>query len=166
MPQPWSWQGESSLKCPNSATSLDSGGALSKLCWDDGAIILQGLVVNILHGCRCMMHGFGLVMGSMLAHPWAKKLVVAAQKLVTFFRASSRPMALLRQEAALQGIFTTLSSSNKTRMTSVQICINSVLVLKDPIKSLRRKHSSILPPWLIQLIDDDERSSSVSSMMG
>jgi hypothetical protein len=35
-----------------------------------------------------MMHGFSLVLGSVLAHEWARELVSKAQQLVTYFNAS------------------------------------------------------------------------------
>jgi hypothetical protein len=45
------------------------------------------------------MHAFALLLGSILALPWAKELVTNAQRVVTFFRASHQPLALLRPAA-------------------------------------------------------------------
>jgi hypothetical protein len=106
------------------------------------------------------MHGFSLVMTSILAHPWAKQLQVFSQKLVQYFRASTRPMWVLLTIAKAQGINTTLHSSNKTRMTSVYICLQSVHALKDALRSLLRKSSSEinLPRWLLTLIEDQDRT--------
>lgn len=73
------------------------------------------------------MHGFNLVLGSILAFPWAQRLLVSAQRLVTFFRASHMPLALLRQAAQRFGITRGLHSSNKTRFTSKHECISSVV---------------------------------------
>ena len=42
---------------------------------------------------RCMMHGFNLVLGSILAHPWAQQLLVQA--------ASAALLAQQQQQAAL-----------------------------------------------------------------
>ncbi len=105
-----------------------------------------------------MMHGFGLLMGSILAHPWAKGVVVKAQRLVSFFRASTRPMTQLREVATTFGIRTGFSSSNKTRLTSVHMCGVSVLALKDPLRSMVRQVArSTLPHWAIVLVEDAKR---------
>lgn len=72
------------------------------------------------------MHGFGLVLKSVLAYPWAKDLVMRAQQLVTYFRASHAPLAALRAAAKELGITKGLQSSNTTRMTSSYSCTSSV----------------------------------------
>jgi hypothetical protein len=105
-----------------------------------------------------MMHGFGLLMGSILGHPWAKAILMKAQKLVSYFRSSTRPMAHLREIAAALGIRTGFSSSNKTRFTSVHMCVVSVLALKDPLRSMvRQAGRTMLPGWAIALIEDTTR---------
>lgn len=73
------------------------------------------------------MHGFNLVLGSILAFPWAQQLVVSAQRVVTYFRASHQPLALLRNAADRFGIKKALHNANKTRFTSKDECIKSVL---------------------------------------
>jgi hypothetical protein len=67
-----------------------------------------------------------LVLKSVLAFPWAKDLVVRAQQVVTYFRASHAPLAALRAAAKDLGITKGLQSSNKTRMTSSYGCTSSV----------------------------------------
>lgn len=72
------------------------------------------------------MHGFSLVLKSVLSYPWAKDLVVRAQQVVTYFRASHAPLAALRAAAQEAGITKGLQSSNTTRFTSSYACTSSV----------------------------------------
>jgi hypothetical protein len=72
------------------------------------------------------MHGFSLVLKSVLAHPWAKDLLLRSQQVVTYFRASHAPLAALRAAAKELGITKGLQSSNTTRMTSSYSCTSSV----------------------------------------
>jgi hypothetical protein len=72
------------------------------------------------------MHAFALLLGSLLAHPWARNIVVSAQRVVTYFMASHTPLAKLREAAQQLGIKKGLATSNKTRFTSVHICLESV----------------------------------------
>ena len=77
---------------------------------------------------RCWMHGFALVMRSVVGHPYAKDAIVTAQRLVTFFRASHKPLAELKAAARRLGITGGgLVSSNTTRFMSLLDCIESVL---------------------------------------
>lgn len=84
---------------------------------------------------RCYMHAFALVMGSILAHPWARQVVVDAQRVVTLFRASHMPLGVLKEEAKRLGITTTLQTSNQTRLTSSFLCLESVLKMERAFKS-------------------------------
>lgn len=72
------------------------------------------------------MHGFNLVLGSVLAYSWSKNLVVRAQQVVTYFRASHAPLAALRKAAEELQITQGLQSSNTTRFTSNYACTSSV----------------------------------------
>lgn len=94
--------------------------------------------------CRCMMHAFSLVIGSILGHPWAKDLVSKAQQIVTYFRSSHRPLALLHQEAKAMGITTGPVSANTTRFTSVHACLDSLRKLEDPLKVVVKKHAEVI----------------------
>lgn len=76
------------------------------------------------------MHGFNLVLGSILAHPWAQQLLVQAQRVVTYFRASHLPLQLLRTAATNFNISRGLHSSNTTRFTSKHECTSSVATLQ------------------------------------
>jgi len=49
--------------------------------------------------CRCYMHAFGLVLGSVMAHPFARQRIAQAQRVVSYFHASHLPLALLREAA-------------------------------------------------------------------
>jgi hypothetical protein len=72
------------------------------------------------------MHGFSLVLKSVLVYPWAKDLLLRAQQVVTYFRASHAPLAALRAAAQELKITKGLQSSNTTRMTSSYACTSSV----------------------------------------
>jgi hypothetical protein len=72
------------------------------------------------------MHGFSLVLKSVLVYPWAKDLLLRAQQVVTYFRASHAPLAALRAAAQELKIKQGLQSSNTTRMTSSYACTSSV----------------------------------------
>ncbi|KAL0054959.1 hypothetical protein WJX82_005172 [Trebouxia sp. C0006] len=48
---------------------------------------------------KCMMHAFSTTMASVMGHKHATGLITRAQKLVTFFRASHQPLALLKKLA-------------------------------------------------------------------
>lgn len=72
------------------------------------------------------MHGFSLVLKSVLTYPWAKDLLLRAQQVVTYFRASHAPLAALRAAAQELKITQGLQSSNTTRMTSSYACTSSV----------------------------------------
>jgi hypothetical protein len=72
------------------------------------------------------MHGFNLVLGSIMAFPWAKDLVVRSQQVVTYFKASHQALAVLRAAAAKVPVQRELHSSNTTRMTSSHECTSSV----------------------------------------
>lgn len=77
---------------------------------------------------RCYMHAFALLLGSIMSHTWATDLLSKAQKVVTYFRASHKPMALFREaQAKLPGQDQALASSNTTRLTSAQLAESSVL---------------------------------------
>jgi hypothetical protein len=46
-----------------------------------------------------MMHGFSLTLGSTISHPYATEIISSACEVVTFFRASHKPYALLKEAA-------------------------------------------------------------------
>jgi hypothetical protein len=93
---------------------------------------------------RCMMHGFALVMGSVMGHPFAASIVKDAQAIVTYFRASHRPLALLYEAASELSIIGALETSNKTRFTSVHRCLASVAKLEPAFKRMLNKHPRLL----------------------
>eukprot|EP00877_Chromochloris_zofingiensis_P008252 jgi/Chrzof1/3680/Cz13g04240.t1 len=104
---------------------------------------------------RCMMHAFSLVMGSLLGHPWACKVVTDAQKVVTYFRASHRPLALLKQAATSMGINSTLETSNTTRFTSVYNCLESVRRHEQPFHHVVQQHGQDISQDAVKLILSD-----------
>jgi hypothetical protein len=79
---------------------------------------------------RCFMHAYGLVMGTALAHPYAQDTVTKAQKFVNYFKSSHRAKALLAEMAGRCKVSTGLASSNQTRMTSIHMCLESLLRLQ------------------------------------
>lgn len=101
------------------------------------------------------MHGFNLVLGSILSFPWAQQLVVSAQRVVTYFRASHQPLALLRDAADRFGIKKALHSANKTRFTSKDECIKSVLANQPAFAYVLQHHrQAIKNPDVVKLIED------------
>ena len=72
--------------------------------------------------CIQYLHG-----GSTLGHQWAQRLSKQVQGLITAIRASHRPNACLEEIAKRMGITHMLTTSNKTRFTSVHDSIQSAL---------------------------------------
>ena len=72
-------------------------------------------------------------MGSVLGHPWAADILKRAQRLVTYFQASTRAYCKLLESAKTLGLKgpCRLQSSNKTRFTSVQMMLQSVIYLES-----------------------------------
>jgi hypothetical protein len=105
---------------------------------------------------RCMMHAFALLLASILGHPFAKDLVHRGQRVVTFVRASHFPNAKIQEQAEILGISGTLKTSNKTRFTSVLICLESVLLLESALVAVARQHANLFKkvPEVIQTIND------------
>jgi hypothetical protein len=71
-----------------------------------------------------------LVIGSILAYPWAKTVVGNAPRVVTYFKASHLAVHKLYEESRRQGIKTGLITSNTARFTYVADMIDSLLRLK------------------------------------
>ena len=87
------------------------------------------------HGlCRCHMHAFSLLIGSLLGHEYARKVIGRATRLITHIRASHAPLAEVRRIAGALSIAASLKSPNKTRFTSVQVALQSVVDLSAPLK--------------------------------
>ena len=90
-----------------------------------------------------------------MGHPYAGAIVSKAQLLVTFFRASHKPLALLKEYAKARGINRMLVTSNKTRFTSVHAMLESVLRLKDVMLHHLETHRHVflfmlwLHPWVL-----------------
>jgi hypothetical protein len=102
-----------------------------------------------------MMHGFNLVLGSVLSFPWAQRLVVSAQRVVTYFKASHMPLALLRDAAERNNINTGLRSANKTRFTSKHDCIKSVLTNQPAFTILLQQHrNAITNADVVDILED------------
>ena len=101
------------------------------------------------------MHCFSTCMGSVMGHKFAATLVTRAQSLVSFFRASHKPLALLQEYAAAKGIKRMLVTSNKTRFTSVHAMLESVLRLQDVLLQLAQEHSQLLSAAVLGVLADD-----------
>jgi hypothetical protein len=91
-----------------------------------------------------MMHAFSLTVGSLLGHPWAKELVKRAQRLVSYMQASTRAYYKLLEGAKSLGIKGRLRSSNKTRFTSIQMMLESVVGLEAAFGFLLNNHKSVI----------------------
>lgn len=84
----------------------------------------------------CFMQGFSLLIGSLLAHEYARSIISNASKIVTFFRASHCPLEALNSAAKALGINGSLQKPNATRFTSIFSLLNSVKQHEQPLKSL------------------------------
>ena len=99
------------------------------------------------------MHAFNLVLGSLLAFPWAQELLLSAQRVVTYFRASHQPLALLRSAAERLDIKRGLHSANKTRFTSKHECVESVLRHQPAFGLVLNQHpAAISNPEVVTII--------------
>jgi hypothetical protein len=87
---------------------------------------------------RCFMHAFGVTMGSILGHPELKLIATMCQRIVSFVRASHAANAILHEmgKNSVPEITTGLVSSNTTRITSMFLCIESVLINKLILEDL------------------------------
>ena len=94
-------------------------------------------------------------MGSILGHPWVKRLLKRGQKLITFINASHRPHALLKQTAAALGIKRLLVTSNKTRFTSVHASIESIVRLQPAREKIVRQNPGMMSAEVEGIITDD-----------
>ena len=109
----------------------------------------------VFHVCRCMMHCFSTCIGSVMGHKFAQGIVSQAQSVVTFFRASHKPLALLKDHAASRGIKRMLVTSNKTRFTSVHAML-SVLRLRDSLMWLVKEHRGLLSATVLAALAEHE----------
>ena len=94
-------------------------------------------------------------MASIMGHPYASGMITQAQKLVTFFRASHQPLALLKMLAHSMGIKRMLITSNKTRFTSVHASLESVVRLQSVLQEIARQHPAILSKCAMKTISND-----------
>ena len=90
-----------------------------------------------------------------MGHPYASGMTTQAQKLVTFFRASHQPLALLKKLAHSMGIKRMLITSNKTRFTSVHASLESVVRLQSVLQEIARQHPAILSKCAMKTISND-----------
>ncbi|DBA84465.1 TPA: hypothetical protein ACH3X1_016789 [Trebouxia sp. C0004] len=104
---------------------------------------------------RCMMHAFSTTMASVMGHKYATTLITCAQRIVTFFRASHQPLALLKKLAANMGIKRMLITSNKTRFTSVHASLESVVRLQNVLQEIAQQHAALLSAATLAIIKDD-----------
>ena len=92
------------------------------------------------------MHAFALVMTSCVSHPYFQARVAEAQRVVTYFRASHRPLALLDEEIdRLRIAGGGLQTSNKTRFTSVHNMLLSVVRCEHPLRLVAAQADAIPP---------------------
>ena len=102
------------------------------------------------------MHCFSTCMGSVMGHKWAENIVSRTQSVVTFFRASHKPLGLLKHNAAAKGIKRMLVTSNKTRFTSVHGLLESVLRLRESLMWLVSEHRTLLSATVLAALADHE----------
>jgi hypothetical protein len=92
-------------------------------------LVLQRPENSHIFGMRCYMHALSNIVTAILKLAPAKKLVTKAQEIVTYFKSSHKANAgiLSAEYAQLKANKRELVTSNQTRLTSVQLCIASVL---------------------------------------
>lgn len=83
-------------------------------------------------------------MVSVMAHPWAADVVTSAQKVVTYVRAAPEVNGHLQQAAKALGINRGLQTSNQTRMTSVEMCVSSVVAMESAFRSLLQSNPGLV----------------------
>ncbi|CAL8465860.1 g5396 [Coccomyxa elongata] len=111
-----------------------------------------------------MMHSFSLVVDSLLGHVWALDIVENAQRVVTCFQASHKPLNLLNEAARALGITKGLVTSKEMRFTSVHnVLPSNVALLTRAVKTMQSRrysqeqcnelisqlgaYNSAQPPW-------------------
>ena len=92
------------------------------------------------------MHAYSLAMGSLLGHPWAADILKRAQRLVTYFQASTRAYSKLLESAKILGLPGPhrLQSYNKTRFTSVQMMLQSVISLETAFRYMLNTFEGVI----------------------
>lgn len=93
--------------------------------------------------CRCMMHGFSLLMVSVFGHSFAASVVKACSKLVAVVRKSQNLGKWLTAEIARDPEYRgprKLHQAATTRFASMWECMNSVLQLHPFLLQLVSRH--------------------------
>jgi Na+-transporting NADH:ubiquinone oxidoreductase subunit NqrE len=94
---------------------------------------------------------------SILAHPFAKEAVVKAQKVITYAQAAHQVTAKMRALGQVLGICRVLASTTKTRMTSVGLALDSLLVNREVFEALTRRYSYLIKQAaVLEILDDPD----------
>lgn len=105
---------------------------------------------------RCHLHGFSLLVGSIMGHPWAAQQVIKAQRLVTFFQSSLSLKKLLKVAAVDASIRTVLPRRTETRFDSVIEMLECVSELKVAFFGVAHTNpKALLRPTARQLLIKD-----------
>jgi len=101
--------------------------------------------------CRCMMHGYALVMGSVFEHPWARNILKLCQTLVSVVKSSHKltdwlrvEFQLLRDNDVQHKHLTWLVQAATTRFSSMYICMYSVYAMEVAFKNMVNNHRTEL----------------------
>lgn len=92
---------------------------------------------------QCMVHALSLLMESICGHAYMTTLIARAQRVVQFFMSSETALAQLTEEARQQSITSTVITSNKTRITSITECFQSIIALEPVLLKLGCEHAHI-----------------------
>jgi hypothetical protein len=91
-----------------------------------------------------MMHGFALLLTSILAIPWIAGVVKRATAAITYFRNSHYPLGLLRAAAKARGVLGSLASPCATRMTSIERALQSLVDLERAVFDVLQEKPQLL----------------------
>jgi hypothetical protein len=101
-----------------------------------------------------MMHGFGLVMNSVIAYPWARRQITRAQSVVAYFHMPHRPLKALDNARKTLQISRRLRSAKKTRMTSTGSMVTSVMENEAALKYVMERLDVVIKPEIKAIIED------------
>jgi hypothetical protein len=103
-------------------------------------------------------------MKSAFAHEFARTRIVQCQKVVSFFRASLLAWGQLKEAAEPYKGVGVPQSANQTRMTSVHMCVQSILKLRPVFESLLQTAGGTIRDDVVTILEDDDFWAETSAL--